>query len=191
MRSSRPSGKLELVKSGEVTVGVARPWDTPQVAYSRWGTVNGRRHWTLPRRLSQPIAVSYQLFRDPAQLADLAERSSRNKSGTAVRGYAEAAGGKLLTEGLTEQRVLGLVRAAANLASLKCIEGPATVRVKLLSQPEPATPLCDHCKRPLGEHVHETREAKGKWVGGRTRDAHYDPEAPNDDHYYYCPEVQA
>jgi len=184
--------QYELVERGTLQVNVARPWSNiPEglVSYSSYG--QERKQWDTPRREAQLINVDFELYRDVPQLADLVRRSTVNRSGTAVRGLARAEGGRLVTEGITRKVVGQLVARAANASSHKAIEGPLSARVKLREQPQPLEAHCRRCGQLPSEHDVEVEPHKGKWVGGRTRDAHYDPEADNPWTRYFCREAQA
>jgi len=192
-RSTRPSGKaaqLELVTTGETTVQITRPDAVPINAITGWTRqhTGGRQSWHRQANPLQSVRVSYEVFRDPVMLADLCERSARNRNGKAIRGLAEAQHGKLVNEGLTPRAIAGLVQHAANLSTLRTSEGPASVRVRLLEPLEPFETICAKCKATFAEHEVLERLEQGDWTiqlsnGNRG----WDSEAEKLARYYLCP----
>lgn len=196
-RTSRPTAtasQLQLLREGEITVRVIRPWDPPLPEGLIYGyssrVLAGRRAFYPAAHGTQSVRVSYRVWSDPLMLADLARRSLANKSGEAVRGYATARAG-VVDLGMSEQAYLHLAQAAANRDGHRAVEGPVSCRVKLLEPLVGMPASCQHCG--LGLDAHDLLEdvQKGRWIGGRTRDAHHDPDAERIDRYYLCPQVSA
>jgi hypothetical protein len=188
MATAQRTKNTIVLRQDEMTAKVLRPVERP-AELLEWGTQrDGRKLFRTPR-LWQEVRVSYTLTQDQGMLEDLKQRATRNRSGTAVRGPATANAAGVVTVDLAG--VPSLVRRAANLAGKKILDGPLVVTVKLLEQPEPAPLMCANCQQSLEAHEHTTKDARGMWVGGRTRGAHYEPDAERTDHYWYCQEVQA
>jgi hypothetical protein len=202
---SRPSAharQLRLVSCGEMTVKVTRPIDPPLPSgfIYGWSTtkLDGRQTFYLDLRPAQAVRVSYEVLEDPLQLEDLKARARRNKSGTAVRGYAAATRSEVRHD-LTIRIIEALVRRAANNDTHRMVEGPATVKVKLLEQPAGTPPTCSHCKRTLAQHEVFQDTTLGDW--GEWKDAGYtdgrgrarqtrewDPQKPRVNTFYLCPQ---
>jgi len=192
-RSTRPSAKaaqLRLVEEGTLAVAVRRPIEPPLPSGIAWGwslsRTDGRPAFHLRANPTQMVRVSYQLLEDPVQLADLAARSLRNKSGTAVRGYARAEAGRV-THVIPPQAVRALVQHAANLDTRRTLEGPAQVRVKLLEPLVGHPPMCQDCKHPFAEHELLEKISLGDWGDWDDNSRAWDPEKPRTDAYYLCP----
>ena len=118
-------------------------------------------------------------------------RARRNQSGISVRGYARA-DRTSVHQDLSQRVIDSLVRRAANHTSLKVIDGPATVKVKLLEQPEGSPATCMHCARTLTEHEQVEETTIGDWdrpyVRGRSYDRQWDPNKPRINTHYLCPQ---
>jgi len=174
--------KLELVSSGTLTVKVTRPSEPPIPAgvMNGWNRdrTSGRQSWFHQSNPQQDIQVSYQVFRDVGQLESIRQKSLRNRSGRAVRGMARAEYGKIVDEGLTASNIASLAHAAAANASRKAIEGPCTVKVKRLTEPDGFAPICSRCKQTLAGHDLIERE-EPDYSHGR--------EATRLHQYYLCP----
>lgn len=182
--------QLQLVREGEMTVQVSQPWAPalpPMIC--TWQKKLGRETFRAKQHPRQAIRVSYQVFADPLQLASLEARANANKSGEAVRGWATCRAGGKAQLNMTDRRYALLVSQAANLASLKATEGPVSCKVKWLEQPEGVVAICQHCNQDIDAHDLHEETSRGKWVGGRTRGAHYEPDAERIDRYYLCPEA--
>jgi len=197
-RSSRPSGKaaqLDLIDRGEMTVAVARPFDPPLPADLSHGwndsRTGGRPSFGLQHAPTQAVLVSYQVYNDPLQMADLRDRALRNKGGTAVRGYARAdkASGQV-SHGITRREVASLVRRAANSKGLRTSNGPASARVRFLEQPTGFPATCHKCRHTLAEHQPLLVESQGDWDRDQTTEYGGHPwnnDLVRTDTYYLCP----
>lgn len=195
--SPRATGRAadrQLLKEGEVEVRVTAPLDQPYPEGFTYGwpsrVLPEGRTGFYPDQAARPrrvVRVAFKVWADTVQLADLRVRADRNRSGEAVRGWATCRAGQEPRLNMNAQRIFALVSHAANSASHRSHEGPVSCQVKLLDQPEPAPATCLHCKRVLAEHDLFERVAQGKWVGGRTRGAHFDADAERVDRYFACP----
>lgn len=179
--AQRTKNTIVLQRDVLTTVAIRRPLEPlPQGLRTYWGSSRisqGRTHFN-PLRETQKIRISYTLTQDQGMLQDLAERATRNRSGSAQRGpaTADARGIRVDLSG-----VPAMVRAAANLTTLKRVDGPLAVKVKLQEPLEPSPLICVHCKQHLEAHEHVTDETRGSWTK-----AGYDADAPRTDHYWFC-----
>jgi hypothetical protein len=80
---------------------------------------------------------------------------------------------------------------AANAANLRCVNGPATVRVKLLEQLEPYEPKCHKCKLSVAEHERTEVTTMGDWRRPENSNGYvpgeWDSTIPRVTVYWFCP----
>jgi len=196
-RSSRPTAtaaQLTLLREGEATVQVARPYTPfPADLQQVWRRRDERPTFIARLRVTQAVRVSYRVWSDPLMLADLAARSLSNKSGEAIRGYAVARAGQVALN-MTDRRFIVLAQAAANTAGRRAVEGPVSCRVKLLGTVEKYTPPCRLCGQLLEAHERVEEAALGDWgeatdEGWSVPTRRWDADKPRQDVRYYCPEA--
>jgi hypothetical protein len=193
MTSARPSAKateLVLLREGDITVQVHRPY-VPGVPQSCYVSRQDRQRWVAERAPTESIRVSYRAWSDPVMCDDLVRRAAANKSGEAVRGWAEARNGHVEL-GMTDRRYAVLAQSAANAKTRRAVEGPVSCRVTLHSKPEPFLPGCVCCKQPLAAHIIEVETLQG--ATSPTPDARgfrlWDNTLTRQETRCYCPEVK-
>jgi hypothetical protein len=185
-RPSAKSSQLELIESGVMDVQVTPPYtELPEGIRSIWGKIEDRQHWMAQRAPLQTISVSYEVFKDPVQLADLEARANRNRSRNAVRGYARAERGMPARIDMNRQQVAGLVASAADNDTRRRVDGPVIVKVKRLAEPVPWKPHCYGCHRAAEDHARTEVQKQGGWHADTGA---YDPNLTRTEVYWFCPE---
>jgi hypothetical protein len=187
MALAQRTKNLVQIRSGRTTVQVARPF-THKVR-NLWG--GDRPHFVIARYPTQPIEVDYVVLEDRGMLEELKARAARNRSGSAVQGPAKAIG---RTVRVDYSGVPALIRHAANLEGHKTMDGPLTVKVTLLSKPEPVEPTCAHCQRTWREHIHEQLTSQGNWDHSQEDTRGWAPWNENltrTEDRYWCPAQEA
>jgi len=160
---------IEQFAADEMRVSVPRPTlDHPLTRYGTFGKY-GRSHYVTGSTRYQVVNVSWRAYMDNGMLQDLLRRAATNKNGKAVRGPATAQNGRVDVE--TKRTIPALVAAAATASGHKAMDGPITVRAKLLEPLEPYVPTCRHCRQlpeahdlaPEGFENTATGEQQAAW----------------------------